>query len=172
MVLENFVMPKSREHACALQRSLSEQLIIRDEFQTLEIVAGIDVGYDNYRALAHASIVTMRLDDLAACEQVQAFVPVGIPYGPGLMAFREIRAILQALAKLDIQPDLLMVDGHGIAHPRRMGIAAHLGVMLDKPAIGAAKSRLFGECFEPGILKGDHAPLMSGPEQIGVVLRT
>ena len=102
----------------------------------------------------------------------KTFVPVDFPYIPGLLSFREIPAILVALAQLSAQPDLLMVDGQGIAHPRRMGIAAHLGVHLDRPAIGVAKSRLTGDFAMPGPLRGDHTPLMAGQTQIGTVLRS
>src|SRR5262249_46364583 len=98
--------------------------------------------------------------------------PVDFPYIPGLLAYREIPAILAALSKLKTIPDLLMVDGHGIAHPRRMGIAAHLGVILDMPTIGVAKSRLTGSFQEPGPTKGDRSALMAGKECIGTVLRS
>ncbi len=148
------------------------QLRIRDEFAQLDLIAGVDVGYDIVRNLAHASIVTMRVGELKPLEQLQIFTPATFPYIPGLLAFREIPAILAALAELKSTPDLLMVDGQGIAHPRRMGIAAHLGVLLDWPTLGIAKSRLTGKFEMPGPQKGDRAPLMAGKEQIGVVLRS
>jgi len=143
-----------------------------DDFGALELIAGVDVGYDVARNLAHASIVTMARGELKPLEQVQAFVPADFPYIPGLLSFREIPAILAALATLKSTPDIWMVDGQGIAHPRRMGIAAHLGVILDMPSIGVAKSRLTGRFEMPGTKKGDSNPLMSGKEQIGVVLRS
>jgi deoxyribonuclease V len=124
------------------------------------------------RNLAHASIVTVGVDDLKIHEECQVFAPVTFPYIPGLLSFREIPALLAALSKLKITPDILMVDGQGIAHPRRMGIAAHLGVILNMPSIGVGKSRLTGHFKMPGSLKGDYSPLMAGQEQIGTVLRS
>lgn len=172
MQLPPFTLPASEAEARAIQQELRAKLVIEDRFGALTRIAGVDVGYDNARGLAHASIVTMRPGELKPLEQVQAYVPVDFPYIPGLLAFREIPAILAALAQLSAMPDLLMVDGHGIAHPRRMGIAAHLGVHLDWPTIGVAKKRLTGKYEMPGPLKGAHTKLMAGTEQIGVVLRS
>lgn len=143
-----------------------------DDFANLDIIAGVDVGYDIKRNLAHASIVTMRRGELQPLQQVQAFVPAEFPYIPGLLSFREIPAIIAALAQLKAAPDILMVDGQGIAHPRRMGIAAHLGIVMDIPSVGVAKSRLTGRFNMPGMKKGEYSPLMFGKEQIGVVLRS
>src|SRR4029077_6357512 len=133
-----------------IQDALRSRLKIYDDFGTLELIAGVDVGYDIARNLAHASIVTMRPGELKPLEQAQAFMPADFPYIPGLLSFREIPAILAALAQLKTMPGLLMVDGQGIAHYRRMGIAAHLGVILDMPSIGVAKSRLTGTFTMPG----------------------
>lgn len=168
----DFILPSSIADARRMQDDLRARLILKDDFRMLHTIAGVDVGYDIKRNLAHASIVTMYMGELKPLEQVQLFVPAEFPYIPGLLAFREIPAILAALTKLCIMPDLLMVDGHGIAHPRRMGIAAHLGVLLDVPAIGVAKSRLTGRFEMPGQHKGDCRPLMAGTEQIGHVLRS
>ncbi|MBG1232664.1 deoxyribonuclease V [Aestuariivirga litoralis] len=170
--LPEFLTPANAAEAHQIQRELRAKLRVGDDFSAPNLIAGIDVGYDVQRGLAHASIVTMTVDDLKPIEQVQAFVPEDFPYIPGLLAFREIPAILAALAELKSLPDLLMVDGQGIAHPRRMGIAAHLGVILDHPAIGVGKSRLTGSFEMPGPAKGDSSPLMAGNEQIGVVLRS
>jgi deoxyribonuclease V len=168
----DFPVPESIPAAIALQESLRSKLKIRDDFDTINLIAGIDVGYDHARDLAHASVVVMPLQTLKAIEQVQAFVPVPFPYIPGLLSFREVPAILAALAQLTNVPDLLMVDGQGIAHPRRMGIAAHLGVLLDIPSIGVAKSRLTGRFEMPGEKKGEKSPLMHGTERLGTVLRS
>ena len=154
-----------------MQDELRLQLRVEDDFKALNLLAGIDVGYDIARNLAHASIVIMTPETLKPLEQVQAFAPADFPYIPGLLAFREIPAILVALAKLTLIPDLLMIDGQGIAHPRRMGIAAHLGVILNMPSIGVGKSRLTGKFEMPGPHKGDRSPLMAGKECIGTVLR-
>lgn len=172
MKIPAFIAPESEAQARARQEALRSQRVLKDDFNAADVIAGVDVGYDIARNLAHASIVVMKRQDLKPLEEVQAFAPADFPYIPGLLAFREIPAILAALAQLKTQPDMLMVDGQGIAHPRRMGIAAHLGVILDMPSIGVAKSRLTGTFAMPGAKKGDSSPLMAGNEQIGVVLRS
>lgn len=172
LTMPEFILPQSQAQARAMQDALRLRLDLRNRFDGIDTVAGIDVGYDNEKGLAHASVVVMRLATLAPLEQAQAFVPVAFPYIPGLLSFREIPALLAALAQLSRLPDLLMVDGQGIAHPRRMGIAAHLGVLLDMPSIGVAKSRLTGKFDAPGPRKGDASPLMAGKERIGTVLRS
>lgn len=172
ITLPEFITPESENAARAVQNELRAKLRLHDEFGELKIIAGVDVGYDPKRNLAHASIVTMQPSELKPVEQVEAFVPAKFPYIPGLLSFREIPAILAALAKLKTVPDLLMVDGHGIAHYRRVGIAAHLGIILDMPSIGVAKSRLSGNFAMPGLNRGEQSPLMMGQERIGTVLRS
>lgn len=171
-VFPSFCLPVSETQARALQNELRGKLRLVKESRSPRSIAGIDVGYDIARGLAHASVIVMEYETLQVREQAQVFVPVEFPYIPGLLAFREIPAILAALEELSVIPDVLMVDGQGIAHPRRMGIAAHLGVHLDLPALGVAKSRLTGTFAMPGPRKGDQSPLMAGKEQIGVVLRS
>lgn len=171
-VTPEFIVPESAEAARAIQDAMRAKLRIENDFTSLDVVAGVDVGYDVQQNLAHASIVTMTLATLTPIEQVQSFVPAEFPYIPGLLSFREIPAILAAFANLKQPPDLLMVDGQGIAHPRRMGIAAHLGVLLDMPSIGVAKSRLTGRFIMPDEAKGSMSPLMAGKERIGTVLRS
>jgi len=168
----SFHLPASAAEARDIQASLREKLIIRDDSSPLQHIAGVDVGYDNQRGLAHASIVVMRFPELTPLLHIQKFTPVDFPYISGLLAFREIPAILAALEELPAMPDLLMVDGHGIAHPKRMGIAAHLGLLLDVPSIGVAKSRLTGSFTMPELEKGSYFPLMAGQERIGTVLRS
>lgn len=164
--------PVSFTEAKNIQQELRRHLKIYDDFGHIKYVGGIDVGYDTSRRMAQASIVIMEWKSLKLVESVQAFVSVDFPYVPGFLSFREIPAILEAMKKLAIQPGLLMVDGQGIAHPRRMGIAAHLGVLLDRPAIGVAKSCLCGRYGMPAEQKGSATPLLDGDEQIGVVLRS
>lgn len=172
MLCSSFRIPSTPAEAFAIQNTLREKLILRDDFGAPETVAGVDVGYHKARGLAHASVVVLRIDDLTMTERAEAFVPAEFPYVPGLLSFREIPAILAALAKLSRMPDMLMVDGQGIAHPRRMGIAAHLGVLLDCPAIGVGKSRLAGNFIPPGPRKGDCSVLTIGDERVGTVLRS
>lgn len=164
--------PATPEAAIALQKALRGQLRLEDDFDTLETLAGVDVGYDMQHELSHASIVLFRRRGLEVLATAQAFLPTTFPYVSGLLAFREIPVLVEALKMMPRLPDLLMVDGMGIAHPRRMGIAAHLGVLLDMPAIGVGKSRLWGRYGELGEAKGSTAPLMDKGEQIGTVLRS
>ncbi|HPC94450.1 MAG TPA: endonuclease V [Sedimentisphaerales bacterium] len=105
-------------------------------------------------------------------ETASATMDVTFPYIPGLLSFREAPACLGAVAKLESRPDLFLIDGQGVAHPRRLGLAAHLGLFLDRPTIGCAKSRLIGTFEEPGTAKGAHSPLYDGDEMIGAVVRT
>jgi deoxyribonuclease V len=170
--LPEFTAPESTEHARELQIAMRAKIRNENDFGKIKTIAGVDVGYDIVNDLAHCAIVLLDIDGLRQIEQTQIFTPVSFPYIPGLLSFREIPAILAALATLSKMPDLFMVDGHGIAHPRRMGIAAHLGVHLDMPSIGVAKSRLTGKFDMPGNLKGDKSPLMAGKERIGTVLRS
>lgn len=170
--IPEFIMPQSEAEARSIQERLRENLKLSDDFAKIKTIAGIDVCYDVKRSLAHSSIVIMKIEDLKPVKSLQAFTPSNFPYIPGLLAFREIPAILAVLAQIKTAPDLLMIDGQGIAHPRRMGIAAHLGVILDMPSIGIGKSRLTGKFENPGNKKGDVAPLFDRGEQIGTVLRS
>ncbi|NBO20116.1 MAG: deoxyribonuclease V [Proteobacteria bacterium] len=172
MYIEPFALPASAAEARLAQQNLREKLRLQNDFGQLHNVAGVDVGYLPAENLAHASVVLMQLEDFTVLEQVQAYITAEFPYVPGLLSFREIPAILAALKKLTRRPNMLMVDGQGIAHPRRMGIAAHLGLWLDVPSIGVAKSRLFGNFNMPGLKKGDRSPLLAGGECIGTVLRS
>ena len=155
-----------------MQQSLRHQVRLENDFPKLELIAGIDCSYDIKSNVSRAIIVLMRLSELKVLGSCIAFLPTAFPYIPGLLSFREIPVILEALRILPETPDLLMVDGQGVAHPRRLGIAAHLGVLTDIPAIGVAKSRLTGIYQEPGPRKGDTSALMDGQEQIGTVLRS
>ena len=162
--------PKS---AIALQNEMRERVILHDDFKDIKTIAGIDVGYDKKNNLARAALVTMKLDDLKPTRQIVETAPEDFPYIPGLLSFREAPVILKALGHLKTNPpDILFIDGHGIAHPRRLGIAAHIGVLTGLPAIGIAKKKLCGRYTEPGPHKGDHADLWDKNEKIGVVLRS
>lgn len=133
-------------------------------------VAGVDAHYDAGRVWA--AVVVMSLPDLVTVESALIQRPLAFPYVPGLLSFREAPAILDALHRLSGRPDLLLVDGQGLAHPRRFGLACHLGVLADVPTIGVAKSRLVGTHQEPGIARGAWSPLIDRGETIGAVLRT
>lgn len=172
IAIPDIVWPTSAKEAIAIQQQLRTQVIIEAEPLQFEYVAGIDCSYDIKRNLSFAIIVIMRLDDLIPLEIVRAELPTHFPYVPGLLSFREIPVILAAIKQLKINPDLLMVDGHGVAHPRGLGIASHLGVLLNMPAIGVAKSRLTGHYTEPALIKGSARELESKGIQIGTVLRS
>jgi deoxyribonuclease V len=135
-------------------------------------VAGADMAFDKANGLAFASVVVLGLPDLTTTDSADVVCPLDFPYVPGLLSFREAPGLLAAFAKLKSVPDAVIFDGQGIAHPRRLGLAAHVGLWLGIPSVGCAKSRLCGEFVEPGRTKGDSSPLTDGEEQIGVVLRT
>lgn len=172
MQIPEISWPADAAEAIAIQQSLRREVRIVDDFSKLELIAGVDVSYDIKNNISRAVIVLMKLRELKALHTVVALLPTAFPYIPGLLSFREIPVILKALKMLPQIPDLLMVDGQGIAHPRRLGIAAHLGVLTDMPAIGVAKSRLTGTYVEPGSSKGNQSDLLSGKEKIGTVLRS
>jgi deoxyribonuclease V len=161
----------SPEEAVAIQQRLREQVIREGPMPGPgTVIVGVDVGFRG--ELARAAAVAVRFPDLTPLAQAVAEVPVTFPYIPGLLAFREAPAILAALERLPLSPQVLMVDGHGISHPRRMGIATHLGVYLDLPSIGCAKSKLWGRYEMPPDEPGAWSPLWDGEEMIGAVLRT
>ncbi|RME07153.1 MAG: deoxyribonuclease V, partial [Anaerolineae bacterium] len=135
-------------------------------------VAGVDVGFPRGRGLARAAVVVLEFPSLRVIEYATAQIPTPFPYVPGLLSFREMPVILAALERLDHRPDVFLVDGHGLAHPRRFGLACHLGVWLDAPAIGCAKSILVGDAEEPSPERGAYTPLVDDGETIGLVLRT
>lgn len=156
--------------AARIQRELSGLVERADRFGEIRTVAGIDVGVRD--GLATAAVVVLSLPGLQVVETTTARRTVEFPYVPGLLAFREGPAVFDALEQLHADPDLLMFDAHGVAHPRRMGLACHLGVLLDCPSIGCAKSRLCGQAEEPGPHAGAVATLIDGDEIIGAVVRT
>lgn len=168
----NVTPPHGAGDAIAIQNELREQVILENQFDEIKILAGVDVSYDIKADLTHAYIVLFDAYNREMIASARAVTPTIFPYIPGLLSFREIPALLEAFSCLPVQPDLLMVDGQGIAHPRRFGIASHLGVLLDLPAIGVAKKRLCGKHDEIGPHKGDHIPLIHKGEAIGTVLRS
>ena len=158
--------------ARALQAELAGRIERRDRFGTIELVAGVDVGFEQGGALARAAVAVLRLADLAPVDQAIARRPTAFPYVPGLLSFREIPAVLDALAALRTRPQLLVCDGQGLAHPRRFGLACHLGWILDVPCIGVAKSRLLGSFNPPAQRRGAAAPLVDADEVVGAALRS
>ena len=158
------------EEARELQNGLRTQVIAADQFGTIDTVAGVDIGLK--KDIARASVVVLSFPELQVVDSEVAESPVRFPYIPGLLSFREIPPLLTAFSQLQTEPDLVIVDGQGIAHPRRFGLASHLGLILDKPTIGCAKSRLCGRYEEPGQEQGAYTDLTDKGEVIGAVVRT
>lgn len=158
--------------AVAIQASLRQKVKRQDELNAnITLVAGVDCGFPDQKRI-RAAIALLRYPDLTVVDAITIEQEVRFPYVPGLLSFREAPAILAAFAKLETMPELVLVDGQGMAHPRRLGIASHLGVLLDLPTIGVAKTKLCGHYTIPADEKGAFSALIQGDEVIGAVLRT
>ena len=155
-----------------LQKALAVSVIPEDRFSGISRIAGVDVGFEQSGQVARAAVALLAFPSLELLDYRIERLPVSMPYIPGLLSFRECPVILRALSALPQNPDLLICDGQGIAHPRRFGVACHLGVLTNIPSIGVAKSRLCGKHSEPGTKKGSWSDLYDGKEIIGRVLRT
>ena len=161
----------SPEEAVRIQAEIRERLILHWDYRPVSTIAGVDTSIK--ADYARAAIVVLRYPDLSLLETVTADAPLVFPYIPGLLAFREGPAVLAAWEKLSNKPDMLMFDGQGIAHPRGTGIASQMGLWLERPTIGVAKSRLYGRHTEVGVKRGDQAELLDKNRNvIGTVLRT
>lgn len=166
----------SPSKAKEIQQGLRSRVSTERTFGQVSTVAGVDVSIKD--GVARAAIVVLSYPGLTPLDYSLAELPAEFPYIPGLLAFREAPAVLAALDKLKAEPDLFIFDAQGLAHPRRLGLATHLGVIIDKPAIGCAKSRLCGSHHEPGSERGSFAHLYDGDEAacaseiIGAVVRT
>jgi deoxyribonuclease V len=159
--------------AVELQKQLASEVVADDKFsQPIKTVAGIDSGYDKKTDTSRAVVAVLSFPDLQLIEASEAILPVQFPYVPGLLSFRETPAAIKALEKLENAPDLILCDGQGVAHPRRFGIACHIGVIADVPTVGVAKSILVGKFENLGERRGSVAPLIHKNEQIGAALRT
>ena len=166
--------PTDLHTAKQIQEELHPQLIQADDFQknNIQLIAGIDVGFEDNGEVTRAAIVVLSWPNLEIIEKVISRGQTQFPYIPGFLSFREIPEIIKALKLLKNFPELLFCDGQGIAHPRQMGIASHLGILTGLPTIGAAKSILVGKHAEVGEEKGDSEPLIYKKQTIGVALRT
>lgn len=163
---------RSPREARAVQEVLRHRVIAHGSPGPIRLVAGLDAHYQSAAGLVWGAAALLTWPSLNLVESALACRPLDFPYVPGLLSFREAPALLAALQCLSRQPDLLFVDGQGIAHPRRLGLASHVGVLVDRPTIGVAKSRLFGRFREPSPEKGAWSPLLAGDAVIGAVLRT
>jgi len=172
MVAEIHPWAVSVQDAFQIQKELTRELLFEDDTDDPALIAGVDVAFSRTRDLLYAAIVVLDAETMQPVEVASAAQQPVFPYVPGLLTFREGPVVLQAYEKLKLDPDLVMFDGQGIAHPRGLGLAAHMGVILDKPSIGCAKSRLVGEFKEPKQKRGAMRTLSLHRKKVGVVLRT
>lgn len=171
----------SYAQAVAIQESLRGRLRLTPPAQPVRLVAGTDVAYSRPTHRMYAAVVVMALaepgedgarGDLRVVDRAEAVCRATFPYIPGLFTFREVPPLLEAFARLETAPDLILFDGHGLAHPRRFGLACHAGLLLDTPSVGCAKSRLVGEHAPVARDRGARVPLLDRGETIGAVVRT
>jgi len=160
------------KEAIRIQEALREKLVFRPPKKPIRLLAAGDVSYNLGDEINFGAFLLFRFPDLILLEKAWTMEKISFPYIPGLLTFREAPILLKAFSQLSQKPDLLLLDGQGIAHPRSMGIAAHLGLLLNLPAIGCAKSRLCGLYEEPGWEKGSTAPLKDHGKTIGTAVRT
>jgi len=163
------VTPKQ---AIEIQKTLAGEVSCINHIATPRYIAGVDISVNKFSKTGRGAVVVLTYPDLQIVEAQVVTDRIEFPYVPGLLSFREASLILAAFEKVKITPDILMVDGQGIAHPRRIGIASHLGLILGIPSIGCAKSRLCGEHKLPGAAAGSFTELKDNGEVIGAVLRT
>ncbi|WP_283136941.1 deoxyribonuclease V [Rhizohabitans arisaemae] len=165
--------PDTTEEAQAIQERLRPLTDLADPGPAqVRLVAGLDVAYGTDGDQVTAAVVIVEADTLTVAEQVVVTEPARFPYVPGLFAFRELPTLVTALEKLRTTPDLLVCDGYGLAHPRRFGLACHLGVLTGLPTVGVAKTSFIGQYAEPGQQRGDWAPIVDHDEVVGRALRT
>jgi len=164
----NVTEPEAR----LLQQELAAKVLKEDQFDDIHLVAGVDVAYKKHSDKLAAAAVILDANTLEVIETVIAEDHAQFPYIPGLFSFRELPPFIKVFSRLNHTPDLIVCDGQGYAHPRRFGLACHLGVIFDVPTIGCGKTRLLGEHKEPDIERGAIVPLFDNGEVIGNVLRT
>jgi len=162
----------SCKEAIEIQRRLAKRVLFTPMNKPPKVIAGLDCAFSKDGRRIVAAVVVIELPSFTVIETAIATRKVTFPYIPGLLSFREAPACIDAIERLKAKPDVFLVDGQGIAHPRRFGIASHIGVLVDRPTIGCAKSRLIGNFDEPGRRKSNSSPLVDGDEVIGAVLRT
>ena len=172
-IYQDHTWPSTLEEAIVIQEKLRDQVITEDQLpERIRYVAGVDMGFEADGTISRAAVAVLSFPDLQVIETSLAHRPTTFPYVPGFLSFREIPAVLDALEKITTIPDIILCDGQGIAHPRRLGIASHLGLLIDMPTIGVAKSLLVGKYEELAETKGNWQPLIHQGETIGAVLRS
>ncbi|MGR3176414.1 MAG: deoxyribonuclease V [Candidatus Scalindua sp.] len=158
--------------AVEIQERLKKSVILKGSTKNCKLIAGADVSYTKGSEIFYASVVVFNLQTMERVEEVTASGKVDFPYIPGLLSFRESPILLKAFAKIKSEPDVIILDAQGIAHPRGIGLASHIGLLLDKSSIGCAKTRLIGEYNEVGGEAGCHSLLTVKGKIVGAVLRT
>ena len=158
--------------AVELQKRLRERVRVAPLKKKIETVAGADISFNKFDPVVYAAVVVLRLPSLEVVEEAGVVSETKFPYVPGLLSFRETPSVLEAWAKLRTEPDAVMFDGQGLAHPRRVGIASHVGLIIDRPTLGCAKSVLVGKYEEPAAERGAWTPLVDKGETVGAALRT
>ena len=172
-ICQRHAWPLTVEEAIAIQQQFRKEVITQDQLEEpVQFVAGVDMGFEASGTISRAAVAVLSFPSLQLQESAIARRPTTFPYVPGFLSFREIPAVLDALEKISTIPDLILCDGQGIAHPRRFGIACHLGLIVDIPTIGVAKSLLIGNHQEVSEERGSWQPLVNRGETIGAVLRT
>jgi deoxyribonuclease V len=164
--------PRSADEAVALQLALAGRVDVTRPVGPVRLVAGCDVAYDVDSPVLYAAVAVVEVPGLAVVESVVVTAGATFPYVPGLLSFREVPPLLAAFSGLRHDPDVIMLDGQGVAHPRRFGLACHLGLWLGRPTLGCAKSWLVGDYADPGPAAGDSSPLTVGGEPVGAVVRS
>lgn len=164
----------SIQEAARIQADLREKVLLPSKsiFESIQTIAAADVSSHKFENILYATVVIMQFSPLKFIDCYWEIAPAQFPYVPGYLSFREAPVILEICKKISPPPDVLLCDGQGIAHPRGLGLASHLGLFLDLPTIGCAKSVLVGHYEEPGPSRGDHSPLIYQGRQVGVALRT
>ena len=158
--------------AVELQKRLRELVRVTPLKKKVETVAGADISFNKFDPTIYTAVVVLRLPTLEVVEEVGIVGETQFPYVPGLLSFRESPSVLEAWSRLKTEPDAVMFDGQGLAHPRRVGIASHVGLLIDRPTFGCAKSVLVGKYEEPGEERGSWTPLVDKGETVGAALRT
>ncbi|MEU8655682.1 deoxyribonuclease V [Actinoplanes philippinensis] len=164
--------PRTEEEALAVQDALRSRVVHADGPESPATVAGLDVAYSDDDSRLAAAVVVLNTADLSVVDTAVVRGVPAFPYVPGLFAFREVPALLAALERLTVRPGVLICDGHGLAHPRRFGLAAHLGVLTDLPSFGVGKTRLVGDWEPVGEPRGSRSALVDAGDTVGAVLRT
>ena len=162
-------MAEAREAQLALRGRLS--LTAPPDFRP-RLVAGADVSAERYEHRGYAGVVVIDAETMETVDQATAVVELGFPYVPGYLSFRELPALAAAWERLSVRPEAIVFDAHGLAHPRRFGLACHGGVLFDTPSVGCAKTMFVGEHGELGWARGSTAPIVDGGETVGAALRT